>query len=270
MNSMDKGEPTTSSARSIPDWLAPLVQEFELTGQTILTINDIRRARPDLHRAVIRQGITDLVRRGWLRPVGVRGIYEFIPGAAAGPYPSGDPWLVLRAELLRWPGKFHIGATSAAWLRGYAQRSPRPHIVVTTPDAAIPRPLRTTYRVLTTRPAPAHDTIDGLPVPTPAELLAEVAQLAPRLALDGAQGWLRRLLADTSPEEIVVVLRDRNAATRARAGYIAAVCGGDAHAAAIAAIALPSGGPYYTGPRTTDAPFSARWRVYDTGRLADA
>lgn len=256
------------TTRTIPAWLAPIVQELELNSQSLVTIDDVQRGRPDLTRAEVRRGITDLVRRGWLRPVGVRGTYEFIPGAAAGPYPSGDPWLVLRAELTRWPGRFHVGATSAAWLRGYAQRSPHPHIVVTTPAAATPRPLRAAYRVIATHPAPAHDTIDGLPVPTPAELFAEVAQLTPRLSLDGATGWLRRLLADTAPAEVAAALWDRNTATRARAGYLAEVCGSDDHAGAIAALGLPTGGPFYTGSRVVDAPFSARWRVYDTGEVA--
>ncbi len=267
---MDKAIRVSDNGRSIPDWLAPLVQELELTGRTIITIDDIQHARPDLRRATIRQGITDLIRRRWLRPVGVRGTYEFIPGAAAGPYPSGDPWLVLRAELARWPGRFHVGATSAAWLRGYAQRSPQPHIVVATPVGAIPRPLRDAYHVLTTHPAPAHDTVDLLPVPTPAELFVEVAQLAPRLSLDGARGWLRRLLADTAPESVAAALRDRNVATRARAGYFAEVCGSDDHATAIATLGLPTRGPFYTGARLAHARFSARWRVYDTGRVADA
>src|SRR3954454_4364374 len=100
-----------AASRSIPNWLAGMVQELELGGERLVTIDDLQRARPELDRALVRQGIAHLVRRGWLRPVGVRGTYEFIPGAAAGPYPSGDPWLVLRAELARRPGEFHVGAT---------------------------------------------------------------------------------------------------------------------------------------------------------------
>lgn len=135
--------------RSIPTRLAAVVQELELGGERLVALDDVVHDRPDLDRALVRQGIAQLVRRGWLLPVGVRGTYEFIP-AAAGPYQSGDPWLILRA-VLRRPGAFHVGATSATWLLGYAQRSPTPHLVVTTPDVRVPRQLAA-YRVLRTAP----------------------------------------------------------------------------------------------------------------------
>jgi hypothetical protein len=210
----------------------------------------------------------DLVRRGWLHPIGVRGTYEFIPGAAAGPFPSGDPWLVLRAELARQPDAFHAGAHSAAWLYGYAQRAPNRHIVVTTSDRRVPQRIRHAYRVLTSQPAPAHAEIDSLPVPTRAELLAEIAQLAPRLALDASTGWLRRLLEDVPPQEVARELQSRSVTTRARAGYIAEVCGAVAHADAIAALGPLGNGPYYTGPRQTQARYSPRWHLFDTGKIA--
>lgn len=260
----------TAAARSVPAWLAPIIQDLELNGATLVTADDIQRVRPELDRAVARRGLAQLVERGWLHPTSVRGTYEFIPGAAAGPYPSGDPWLVLRAVLARRPGQFHVGATSAAWLLGYAQRSPDEHIVVTTPEIRTPRSLRAAYRIIETAPAPAHGSIDGLPVPTPSELFVEVAQLAPRLSLDAARGWLRRLLGDASPRDVVSILADRGTATHARAGYFADICGADAHAAAIAALDDRTAGPFYTGPRHGHGLFSARWRVYDTGHVGGA
>ncbi|GEM_PF-3426221 len=245
--------------------MADIVQAFELDARRLVTVQDILAVRPELSSSAARHALTELVRRGWLAPTGVRGSYEFIPGAVAGPYPSGDPWLVLRAELNRHPDAFHPGAMSAAWLRGYAQRSPHHHLLVAEADTPKPRALDATYRMLRTSPAPAHDRVDGMPVPTPPELFAEVAQLAPRLELDAARGWLRRLLDDAAPEDVAGALRDRRAATRARAGYLTEVCDAKEHAAAIAALGPIGAGPFFTGPRSTDAPFAARWRVYDSG-----
>ncbi len=116
-------------------------------------------------------------------------------------------------------------------------------------------------------------------MPTAPELLAEVAQLAPRLSLDAARGWMRRLLDDATPAEVAEALAGRGPATRARAGYIAEACGAEAHAAAIAALGDVGAGPYYTGPRPgaegqasgvarAEEAFAPRWRVYDTGRVA--
>lgn len=216
----------------------------------------------------MRRAIADLVARGWLLHSGARGVYEFIPGSAAGPYPPGDPWLVLRAENAEHPGKFHVGANSAAWLLGYAQRSPDRHIVVTTSDVRVPRPLTTRYEVLRTDPAPASRVVDGLPVPTPSQLYAEVAQLSPRLHLDSARGWLTRLLKDTRPDELAEALRARTTATRARAGYLAELCGAADHAEAIARLGPIGRGPYFMRGRNNDSTFSSRWRVYDTARVS--
>jgi predicted transcriptional regulator of viral defense system len=254
--------------RSLPAWLADIVQDFELHARRLVSVEDVRRARPELSHAAARLALAELARRGWLVRAGIRGVYEFIPGAAAGVYPSGDPWLPLRAALERQPDAFHVGAASAAWLCGYAQRRPPRHLLVTAPATYVSRALQATYRVLRTQPAPAHGRVDNLPVPTAAELIAEVAQLAPRLALDTAQGWLRRAFADATPEELVTVLRDRRVATHARAGYFAEACGAAAHANAIAASYQLGTGPYFTGPRTTSVFFAARWRVYDSGKVA--
>jgi hypothetical protein len=128
--------------------------------------------------------------------------------------------------------------------------------------------MRAAYGVLTTDPAPASSSVSGIPVPTPPELFVEVAQLAPRLHLDSAQGWLRRVLDAAPPEEVALILQNRNASTRARAGYIAEVCAANNHAEQIRALEPIGAGPYYTGPRDTGGHFDNRWRVYDTGAIA--
>src|SRR5437879_3711190 len=112
----------TESSRSIPPWLADVVQAFELDQKRLVSTDDVLAVRPDLGEEGAWAAIRHLLRRGWLHRTGVRGAYEFIPGAAAGPYPSGDPWLVLRAVLRQHPERaktLHVGAHSAAWLLGY-------------------------------------------------------------------------------------------------------------------------------------------------------
>jgi len=260
--------------RAIPGWLAAIVEALELDQKRLVTLGDVRAIRPDLDRAAAHKAVEQLIRLGWLHRTAVRGTYEFVPGAAAGPYPSGDPWLVLRAEVARHPdsrpGAIHAGANSAAWLLGYAERSPAPHIVVAETGTWVPRPLRATYRVLMTSPAPASGAAQGIPVPSPPELFAEVAQLAPRLQLDAAVGWLSRLLGGAPTHEVAGALADRSTTTRARAGFIAEVCGATAHADAIESIGSVGRGPFYTGPPRRTGVFSPRWRVYDSGHIARA
>ncbi|MGH9892590.1 MAG: type IV toxin-antitoxin system AbiEi family antitoxin [bacterium] len=253
--------------RSLPAWLAPIIEQFELEGRTIVRLTDIQHARPDLSPAVARNAATQLVRRGWLRPLGFRGTYEFIPGAAAGAYPSADPWIPFRAWIARGGQDIHVGGNSAAWLYGYLERSPAKHILVTSRRRVTPR-LVDTYRVIRTRPAPAGATIAGLPVPKPGELFVELAQLAPRLRLDGAVEWLPRLAEDIQPSNLVALLEDRGPATVARVGFLAEVAGAHHLIDAVASMAHLRGGPYYTGPRHRGGSYYPRWRVYDTGQLA--
>lgn len=259
---------SVDDARPIPGWLAKLVQALELADAKLVTVDDIQRVKPQLDRRTVRRAITDLVRRGWLQSTGARGTYEFIPGAAAGPFPSGDPWLILRVDLARRPNPIHVGANSAAWLLGYAQRSPRPHILVIKSGSRPSNLVKATYRVLATTPAPAHSRVDGLPVPSAAELFVEVAQLAPRLAIDSARGWLTRLLGDTAQAEIIHSLRNRRVSTVARAGFMAEVCGAEALADEIAELSPPGEGPYYTGTHRGEGRYFRRWRVYDSGGLS--
>ena len=257
-----------TTPRSIPAWLAPIVEALELDQKRLVSFADIQALRSDLGEKLVFDAVRELSRLGWLRRTGVKGTYEFMPGAAAGPYPSGDPWLVLRAELAIDRSTLHAGANSAAWLLGYAERAPTPHIVVAQTDMWIPRPVRATYRVLTTFPAPATQSANGVPVPTPAELFTEVAQLAPRLQLDAASGWLRRLLDDVRPVELTAALSERSPTTRARAGFLAELVASPEHAEAIAALGHIGRGPFYTGPAGRRGVFSPRWRVYDSGHIA--
>jgi AbiEi antitoxin C-terminal domain len=255
--------------RSIAHWLAPIVQQLELEGESVVTVDDIQQGRPDLPRAMIYQAIEALVHRGWLSPTGVRGVYEFVPGAAAGPYPSNDPWIPLRAALRRERNEaVHLGPPSAAWVRGYAQRSPEPHFLVAPIPRLMPRYVTERYHVLGSRSNPPLQEVNGLPVPSPAGIFAETAQLAPRLPLDSASGWVRRLLEDVPPDEAADALRAAGAATRARAGYMAEAVGAQAHADAIEQLGPLGAGPYYTGRQKSIGPYSARWRVYDSGRFA--
>ena len=262
-----EGTEGNETARSLPAWLAPIVQRLELEGTVIVQFKDIQQARPDLSPAVTRRAATELVRRGWLRPLGFRGTYEFIPGAAAGAYPSADPWIPFRAWLARGGHDIHVGGNSAAWLWGFLERSPQRHILVTSKTKVSPV-LSNMYRVLRTEPAPGSMAIAGLPVPTPDELFVEVAQLAPRLPLDGAGEWLPRLAEDIQPPKVVALLAERGPATVARAGFMAEIAKANESVALISSFTDLRGGPYYTGRRQAGTKFYPRWRVYDSGHLA--
>ena len=116
---MNEGAKNPREGRSLPAWLADVVQSFELHARRLVTADDVQRARPELSRGLARLALAELVRRGWLVPVGVRGTYEFIPGAVAGTYPSSDPgWCCApsSATTRRVPRRRDVGRL-AAWIR---------------------------------------------------------------------------------------------------------------------------------------------------------
>src|SRR5690349_16778998 len=66
-----------------------------------------------------------LRRHGWLLETGMRGVWEFAPGAHAGPYGHGDPLGALKAFAALHPRlPVHVALSTAAWATGHADRVP--------------------------------------------------------------------------------------------------------------------------------------------------
>jgi len=150
--------------RSIPSWLAGVLQELELTRPRLVTVDDIQRVLPQ-RRSVVRNANRRADQTGLAagdRPSGPPRIH---PAEAAGPYRPGDPGSSCVANWKRHPGAFPRWLTRPHGA-GYAQGPPAAHrgrairCVDSTPDAC-------TLRGPSHGSAPASDTRDGLPVPNP-------------------------------------------------------------------------------------------------------
>jgi hypothetical protein len=163
---------TVGVSRGLSRGQADIVTELELQQSVLVSLEDLRQlarrrgvATPERERA-----------RGWLLPTGRPGIYEFAPGAHAGPYGHGDPFIELRAELYvdqRLPAR--LALVSALWVHGLADRAPDRHEVSLPPRVAVPAPLRRAFRVVRFDPRADPQDVDGLPVSSAATLLAHLA-----------------------------------------------------------------------------------------------
>lgn len=152
-------------ARSIPKSLAPIVEQLELDGDVVVTVDRISGVLHEIGRENdARQVAYDLQRAGWLGSLRTRGAWEFYPGARGGAYPSGDRFIEFRAQKEldhSWPGV--LAMESAASLLGYAQRLPE-HEVVSLPSGVTPpKALAGEWRVVSiVMPPEGRTIVDGL------------------------------------------------------------------------------------------------------------
>jgi hypothetical protein len=88
----------TTPTRSLSRQLAPLVAELELRQPTLVTLRELAILAEEAGLRTPAKVVAARLRAtGWLLPTGQRGVYEFAPGAHAGPYGHGDPLSHCRA-----------------------------------------------------------------------------------------------------------------------------------------------------------------------------
>lgn len=250
--------------RSLPASLAPIVESLELRQPAVV------------NRAVLSEILTEaaspmtpeiaaerLVRLGWLLPLRTRDAWEFAPGARAGRYSAGDPWIELRALLAHAPdAPVAIAFDSAVWELGHAAHQPTRPIVAHRPGWRRPRALDVRTAMFDWR-LPTR-LARGLPVWTEPTIVVAAAERP------GAQGnwanaddWLPETFQATTPEQVLAEATGRTVSTRARLGYLAEWSGRDDIADAVKG-ELPSRLPVtFLGPRDRRDRWSRRWHVYD-------
>lgn len=274
--------------------LAGVLAELELAQPTVVSLSEVAalatRAGLKTPPAVVADRLR---RRGWLLPTGQRGMYEFAPGAHAGPYGHGDPFLTFRAA--RTPRDFDasIALQSALWLHGLSDRAPNKHELAAAPGATVPESVMREMRVVRFRAQLAPNLVNGLPVHHAASVLVHLAA-KPAAAKNWpifAESLVELVALATSTDEVsesagrsgpkrVADLRDnrrdddhfelerlhielagRSHATTVRLAYLLS---GVAPEVANQLQPRPATGVIYFGPRRPSRRFSARFNVADT------
>src|ERR1700739_485217 len=115
----------TVPSRSLSRQLAPLVAELELRQPVLVSLQELGALAEEVGLRTPAKVVAARLRAtGWLLPTGQRGIYEFAPGAHAGPYGHGDPFIDLRAAVSAGHS-LAVALQSALWLYGPAELWPR-------------------------------------------------------------------------------------------------------------------------------------------------
>jgi predicted transcriptional regulator of viral defense system len=248
---------------------ARVVAELEARQQRLVTAAEVGQLAGVQGQRVI-DVLAELRAHGWLRPLSLRGTYEFLP-AAGGPLASGDVWLELRAALARDPAaRAHVGLGSAAFLRGLADRRPLPNTIVWQADREAPPGLLRVYRVIRCVPSRFFGTEpqDGLPVAGVERIAVEVA-LWPQYAGDllNPDHWIAAVLGACDAHRLAALALRAGPAATGRLGHLASARG--VRAAILDALRpLPRAHPAWLGPRRSGARYDHSWDVYDTLGIA--
>jgi predicted transcriptional regulator of viral defense system len=157
---------------------------------------------------------------GWLLPTGQRGVYEFAPGAHAGPYGHGDPFISLRAAVSAGHS-LTVALHSALWLHGLAERAPDRHELAAPPGGTVPASVRHRMRIVRFSHRLPAAAVDQLPVHRAATILVHVA------ARPGdVRGWmtfaeaLPELAARSTADDLERELEARPGTVRPRLAYL--------------------------------------------------
>ena len=227
--------------RTLPASLAPVVAEFEMRDAKVVTLAEIARIAGLDGQTSARRLAYRLVQARWLRPLAVKGTYEFLPGRA-GPFSRGDDLDVLRGLLRQRPAtEVQLSSSGAAFLRGFADRAPVEFTVLVPAALPVSATLRRTYRFhwVASGRIFGSSPLEGIPVSTPDRLVLDVAlwpdDVGP--AMRDRDHWLRRALEHSTPEGVVGYLRRLDSpVVTARAGHLADAFGRPDIADAIAGL----------------------------------
>jgi len=216
-------------------------------------------------RLTNRAAVDRLVREGWLSPLRTQDAWEFIPASRAGRYPSGDPWIELRALLVRKPdAPVAVAFASAVWEFGYSSHQPNRPTFAHRPGWRPPRALSDARSVRYDWRLRVWQK-DGLPVWQPATVVVAAAnRVECQDDWGNADDWLPETMRATTPTEVVTEARGRGTATLARLGYFAEWSGRHDIVDALTPL-FPEHLPVtYLGPRQPRGRWVKRWQLYDS------
>jgi predicted transcriptional regulator of viral defense system len=254
--------------RAISPSLGPIVTELELDAPEVITMADLKALATGVGVDTEPRVLADRLRkRGWLLPTATAGVWEFAPGAHAGPIGHGDPFLELRAALAGRPSlEAAVCLMSALAAHGLTDRAPDRLDVAVKTKTPIPAGLRRATRVVIFDANLTPEMTRGVPIHQPATVLVHLAARP-----TDVREW--RAIADVLPDltdqvllaDIDGELSDRPRSVRVRLAYLVQAVAPD-----LADHLIPPGErgrsapKVWFGRRGTLKRHSARFSVADT------
>lgn len=246
---------------------AAILEELELRQPKVVTGNLLEEVLEAAGSKLDRVAAAErLVREGWLVPLRTRSAWEFVPAARAGRYPSGDPWIELRAYLLgHRDAAVAVAFASAIWALGYSSHQPTRLTIAHRGGWRRPKALREAQSVLYEWRLPTWSK-EGLPIWHPATVIAAAAtRPGAQDNWSNADEWLPETMRATTPDDVLTEAEGKSAGTLARLAYLAEWSGRSDIVDALEPL-LPLRLPVtFLGPaERSDRRWVKRWRIYDS------
>jgi len=252
------------TSRSVPRSVAPVLEALELEQPALVTLSMIEDIVAETESPTSAVNAARMLReRGWLLPLRTSGAWEFAPGARAGAWGGGDPFIELRARLATRPIDVAVAAESAAWLHGLSTRSPDRHVIALEPGVSVPRSL-SDFRIVRWRAVDEVVNNDGVPVWSVATLLAFMG-VRPDQYRDwpNVSEWLAAAVSQVSVEALRAELANQPRSGWARVSYLLFRGGDEDSANELMSFAPPGGGPFHLGPRDMPSKYYGDFEVID-------
>lgn len=250
--------------RTVPRSVAPLLEALELDQPTLVTLSRLEELIAETDSSTSATHAARILReRGWLLPLRTPGVWEFAPGARAGAWGGGDPFIELRARLATQPVNVAVAAESAAWLHGLSTRAPDPHVIALPPGANFPKSLDA-FRVVRWVAANDLDDSDGLPLWSVTTLVAFMGARAEKFRdWPNVSEWLADAAQRVSTAALQEELAGQPRSGWARTSYLLSRGGRDEMADELLSAAPAGRGPFHLGPRDMPSKYSSRFEVVD-------
>ncbi len=208
-------------ARTISKGLAPILERLELDRPQVVTLRDIEKICVEKSAATEPRIVAARLKNaGWLLPTGVRGTWEFAPAELAGPFPSYDPLLPVKALAATCQANSPLlRGQTAAWAMGLAARVP------STVEIALPtgtrRALPDTVAACTYKTALPPVKAKGTLSLVPEAVLVQMAERPSSVrSWSSTEEWLPHVMAEMTVDATLEELRDKSTATAQRTGYL--------------------------------------------------
>jgi hypothetical protein len=246
--------------------IAAFLEELELRQPKVVTGDLLDEIISETGSHLSAQGAAErLVREGWLSPLRTRDAWEFVPALRAGRYPSRDPWIELRALLIRQPdAPVAVAFASAVWERGCSGHEPSRPTLAHRPGWRPPRALGDARAVRYNWRLPTWEK-DGLPIWQPATVVVAIAN-RPDVQDDwgNADDWLPEIMKAAAPEDVKTEAMDRSKPTLVRLVYLAEWSGRPDIVEKLEPLISEHLTVTYLGSREHRGRWVKRWKIYDS------
>jgi len=250
-------------ARTLSRGLAAIVEALELTQPETVTMTELdalaRQAGVATEPRVLAGRLRD---RGWLLPTGVTGVWEFVPGAHAGPLSHGEPTMPLRAALRRDPGlRAALALGTAAWAHGLADRLPTRLDVAVPRDQPVPAALAREARITRFSSNLEPVTLKEVATERIETILVHLAAQPNAVrSWSSVQEWIPDAAVEADAALVETELTGRPKSVSVRLGYLLQRLRPDISGSLFSAV----GTKVWFGPRGPLLRHSERWQVADT------